>query len=40
MITIHIILPAGVNIIDSLLSVLSAIVVALLARFVVGFISG
>jgi len=40
MITIYIYLPAGISIIGILLSIMSAMVVALLLRFVVGFITG
>lgn len=40
MLTLPIILPDGVSIIDALLAIFGAMVVALLARFLVGFVTG
>lgn len=38
--TFHIVLPYGLNLVTTLLSIIGAIVVALLIRFVAGFITG
>lgn len=40
MLTVHIWLPAGISLVDSLLAIMAAMAAALIARFVIGFATG